>query len=114
MAADFLDVSLRRMVFASCTAFLSAVHLCAARDSGGLCSSQWWWRGGLYLNTFRAFLRVNRQLIFVRFWLARRFQALVSRRNFCRSGIRRLPRHCRAYRLSSISAGLSQLPCFGV
>ena len=42
---------------------------------------QWWSRGGLYLNTFRAFFRVNRQLIFVGFWLARRFQALVSRRN---------------------------------
>lgn len=88
----------------------------AARNFSGLVQPrrQWWWRGGLYLNTLRAFCRVNRQLILVRLWSARWFQALVSCRNFFRSGIRRLPRHCRAYRLSSISACLSQLPCFGV
>jgi len=107
MPADFPKVSLRRMVLASCSGFLRRTTICATRDSGRLCSSavaQWRWRSGLYLNTFRAFFRVNRQLIFVRFWLALRFQALVSCRNFCRSGIRRFPRHCRAYRLSSISA----------
>src|ERR1035437_1462749 len=35
--------------------------------------------GGSYLNRFLAFFRVNRQLILVRFWLAFRFHALVSR-----------------------------------
>jgi len=36
-------------------------------------------RGDLYLNSFLAFWRVNRQLIWVRLWLALRFHALVSR-----------------------------------
>ena len=39
MAADFPKVSVRRMVFGYCTDFLSAVHGCATRDSGGLCAS---------------------------------------------------------------------------
>jgi hypothetical protein len=49
------------------------------------------------LNSFLAFFRVNRQLILVRFWLAFRFQALVSRFSVVRSGILRVnssaPRH---------------------
>ena len=61
-------------------------------------------RGDSYSNNFLAFFRVNRQSILVRFWLAPRFQALVSRFSVPRSGILRVPRHCREYRLSSISA----------
>jgi hypothetical protein len=48
--------------------------------------------GRFVLEHLAGLLPVNRQLIFVRFWLARRFPALVSRCKFLRSGIRRLPR----------------------
>src|SRR5258708_16950345 len=48
------------------------------------------------------------------FLLALPFQVLVLCFSFARSGIRRVPKHCRQYRLSSISAWLSQLPCLGV
>jgi integron integrase len=68
-------------------------------------------RGGL---TRRAFEVVNRQVMvrFARF--ARAFQTRVRLRKASTVSTRSVPRHSRAQRLASISAGFSQLPCFGV
>src|ERR1017187_8390835 len=71
-------------------------------------------RGFWYRNSFLAFLRVNRQLILVRFWLALRFHARTSRCNVSRSGIRRLPRHCRETNRNLISPYTDQPPGLGV
>src|ERR1039457_1212681 len=102
-----------------CKCCVSFSSVCRALGTwlacGGLLvsPSEWYWgaargqrrcRGGAYLNTFLAFFRVNFQLIFVRFWLAAPFQAAVSRFSMSKLGIRRVPKHCREKRLSSISA----------
>jgi hypothetical protein len=78
------------------TGCLDLVCLCSVRPVGLSAAAV-----GLlvFKQPSRLLTRVKRQLIFVRFWLAVLFQVLVSCFSFARSGIRRVPKHCREYTL---------------